>query len=65
VLAEAVQRGEIGGDAINDEIFDLLPGYLVFRSLVSGRPPTKETVRTLVDDVLMPSLTGACKRLPE
>ncbi len=58
VLNDAVARGEIDASAINDEIFDLLPGYLVFRSVVSGRPPTEETVRTLVDDVLMPTLTG-------
>jgi AcrR family transcriptional regulator len=56
VLAAAVERGEIDTTAINDEIFDLLPGYLVFRALVSNRPPTEETVRTLVDDVLLPSL---------
>lgn len=56
VLAEAVERGEIDAAAINDEIYDLLPGYLVFRALVSARPPTEETVRILVDDVLLPSL---------
>jgi AcrR family transcriptional regulator len=56
VLAAAVERGEIEAAAINDELFDLLPGYLVFRALVSNRPPTEETVRTLVDDVLLPSL---------
>jgi hypothetical protein len=58
VLAEAVERGEIAAAAINEEIFDLLPGYLVFRALVSDRPPTEDTVRILVDDVLLPSLTG-------
>ena len=57
VLAEAVERGEIDASAINEEIFDLLPGYLVFRALVADRPPTEETVRTLVDTVLLPSLT--------
>ncbi|OBI79391.1 TetR family transcriptional regulator [Mycobacterium sp. E740] len=56
VLTEAVERGEIDAAAISDEIYDLLPGYLVFRALVSARPPTEETVRTLVDDVLLPSL---------
>jgi AcrR family transcriptional regulator len=56
VLAEAVTRGEIDAAAINEELYDLLPGYLVFRSLVSDRPPTFETVRTVVDDVLLPSL---------
>lgn len=58
VFAAAVARGEMAASAINDEIFDLLPGYLVFRSLVSDRPPNDETVRVLVDDVLLPSLTG-------
>lgn len=58
VLADAVERGEIDAAAINEEIFDLLPGYLVFRALVSDRPPTEDTVRILVDDVLLPSLTG-------
>ncbi|KUI03720.1 TetR/AcrR family transcriptional regulator [Mycobacterium sp. IS-3022] len=56
VLAEAVERGEIDAAAVNDEIYDLLPGYLVFRALVSTRPPTEETVRIMVDDVLLPSL---------
>jgi AcrR family transcriptional regulator len=57
VLADAVDRGEIDAAAINPEVWDLLPGYLVFRSLISQRPPTDETVRVLVDEVLMPSLT--------
>jgi hypothetical protein len=55
---KAVERGEIDPSAINEEIFDLLPGYLVFRALVSDRPPTDDTVRILVDDVLLPSLTA-------
>jgi AcrR family transcriptional regulator len=59
VLADAVARGEIDAAAIDEEIFDLLPGYLVFRALVSDRPPTEDTVRILVDDVLLPSLTGS------
>ena len=58
VFAEAIARGEMAATAINEEIFDLLPGYLVFRSLISDRPPSDETVRVLVDDVLLPSLTG-------
>ncbi len=57
VLGDAVARGEIDAKVINREIWDLLPGYLVFRSLVSERPPTDDTVRALVDEVLMPSLT--------
>lgn len=57
VLAAAVERGEIAASAINEEVYDLLPGYLVFRAMVADRPPTEETVRTLVDTVLLPSLT--------
>lgn len=57
VLADAVERGEIDAAAIHDELWDVMPGYLVFRSLIPGRPPTEATVRALVDDVLMPSLT--------
>ena len=57
VLQQAVDRGEIGDDAINDELWDLLPGYLIFRSIIPNRPPTPHTVQTLVDDVIIPSLT--------
>ena len=64
VLGDAVARGEIDAAAINREIWDLLPGYLVFRSLVSERPPTDETVRALVDEVLLPSLTRGLTRGP-
>ncbi len=66
VLQEAVDRGEIDAAAISDELWDVLPGYLVFRCLIPGRPPTEATVRALIDDVIIPSLTrnvsaaGAC-----
>jgi AcrR family transcriptional regulator len=57
VLQQAVDRGEIEGAAINDELWDLLPGYLVFRSVIASRPPTRHTVQALVDEVVIPSLT--------
>ena len=57
VLRQAVDRGEIDGAAISDELWDLLPGYLIFRSIIPGRPPTDRTVQALVDDVIIPSLT--------
>jgi AcrR family transcriptional regulator len=57
VLQQAVDRGEIDAAAISDELWDLLPGYLIFRSIIPNRPPSEETVRALVDDVLLPSLT--------
>jgi AcrR family transcriptional regulator len=57
VLQQAVNRGEIDGAAISDELWDVLPGYLIFRSIIQNRPPSKDTVRALVDEILIPSLT--------
>lgn len=57
VLGQAVDRGEIRAEAINDDLWDLLPGYLVFRAVIQNRPATSRTVRALVDDVIIPSLT--------
>lgn len=57
ILRQAVDRGEIDAAAINDELWDLLPGYLIFRSIIQNRPPNEQTVQTLVDDVILPSLT--------
>jgi AcrR family transcriptional regulator len=59
VLQQAVDRGEITQDAITDELWDLLPGYLIFRSIIPGRPPTRDTVQALVDGFLIPGLTRA------
>lgn len=57
VLQQAVDRGEITADAITDELWDLLPGYLIFRSIIPDRPPTRRTVQALVDGFLIPGLT--------
>jgi AcrR family transcriptional regulator len=57
VLRNAADRGEIDPEVINDEIWDALPGYLVFRTLLPVNPPALDTVRALVDEVIMPSLT--------
>jgi len=56
VLNSAVERGEIEASAVNGELWDLLPGYVVYRTAIQNRPPTRRTVRTLVDDIIMPSL---------
>lgn len=56
VLAQAVDRGEIRAEAINDDLWDLLPGYLVFRAVIEDRPATRGTIEALVDDVILPSL---------
>ena len=57
VLQRAIDRGEIDSGAVSDEVWDVLPGYLVFRFIIPGRPPTRRTVRALVDEVVMPGLT--------
>lgn len=57
ILRQAVDRGEITQDALDDELWDVLPGYLVFRAVIPNRPPTRRTVQLLVDDVIMPGLT--------
>lgn len=57
ILRQAVDRGDIAGAAINDELWDLLPGYLIFRSIIPSRPPTGRTVQALVVEFIIPSLT--------
>jgi AcrR family transcriptional regulator len=57
IFQQAIDRGEIADAAISNELWDLLPGYLIFRSIIPSRPPTHHTVRALVDDVIIPSLT--------
>lgn len=57
VLARAVERGEIQASAITEDLWDVLPGYLIYRSVLTGNAPSCETIRELVDNVLIPSLT--------
>lgn len=57
ILKRAIERGEIDVEVIENDLWDLLPGYLIFRSIMPGRSATDDTVRALVDDVLLPSLT--------
>jgi len=57
ILQQAVDRGEIDAAAIDDELWDVLPGYLMFRFIVPSRPPTRRTVQALVDNIILPSLT--------
>jgi AcrR family transcriptional regulator len=57
ILQQAVDRGEIDDAAITDELWDLMPGYLIFRSIIPSQPPTRHTVQVLVDDVIIPGLT--------
>ena len=57
ILAHAVDRGEVSSAALEDDLWDLLPGYLVFRSIVPGRDLTDESLIELVDRVMVPALS--------
>jgi AcrR family transcriptional regulator len=57
VLAKAVARGEIKASAITGNLWDVLPGYIIYRAILTGQVPSVEAVRELVDNVLIPSLT--------
>ncbi len=57
VLARAVARGEIKSSAVTEDLWDVLPGYLIYRTVLTGREPSRRTVTDLVDNVLIPSLT--------
>jgi AcrR family transcriptional regulator len=61
ILGEAVDRGEIDAAALTEDLWDVMPGYLIYRSIWSSRPPTRDTVQALVDDVMIPSLTRRCR----
>lgn len=54
--ARAVDRGEVRGK-VNEEFWDLLPGYLIYKTILTGRAPSRRAVQHVVDTVLMPSLT--------
>src|SRR4051794_9374855 len=57
VLARAVDRGEIRASAVTEELWDVLPGYLIYRTVLTGNTPARETIHNLVDNVLIPSLS--------
>ncbi|MFY9916789.1 MAG: TetR/AcrR family transcriptional regulator [Mycobacterium sp.] len=57
VLARAADRGEIQASAITEDLWDVLPGYLIYRSVLTGRAPSRSTIHDLVDNVLIPGLT--------
>ena len=57
VLRQAVDRGEIDDIAVDDELWDLLPGYVIYRCVVPNRPPSRRTVEALVDHFIIPGLT--------
>ena len=57
VLERAVNRGEIEASAITEDLWDVLPGYLIYRTVLTGRAPSRRTIGDLVDHLLIPGLT--------
>ena len=57
VLTRAVDRGEIKDAATTEDLWDVLPGYLIYRSVLTARTPSGRTVADFVDNVLLPGLT--------
>jgi AcrR family transcriptional regulator len=59
IVLRAVDRGELGANALTDDLWDVLPGYLVFRCVfpIAGGPPDPDIVRRLVDEVILPRFT--------
>ena len=57
VLRRAATRGEIAQEAISDDLWDVLPACILFRTLLDERPIPPTALRALIDDVLLPSLT--------
>ena len=45
------------GLRITEDLWDVLPGYLIYRLVLTGRAPSHRTIRDLVDNVLFPGLT--------
>lgn len=58
ILVRAAERGEIGADSLDRQLWDILPGYLVYRAVIEDRPASRQTVRSMVDEVLLPVLQG-------
>ncbi|AQT82372.1 hypothetical protein B1R94_28700 [Mycolicibacterium litorale] len=56
IFGRAVSRGELERAAQYDDLWDLLPGYLLDRAILTERPPSSQTVHCLVDHGLMPAL---------
>lgn len=58
ILARAAGRGEIEVAAVDNDLWDVMSGYLVYRAVIADRPATRKMVRSLVDDVVLPGLRG-------
>ena len=59
ILERAAERGEIADVVVAKEVRDVFSGYLTFRAALSVRTPDFSTVRTLVDDVVLPAWSSS------
>ena len=56
MLRRAVTPEDFVEEVISDDIWDVLPAYIMFRALQHKRPVPAETLRALINEVLLPSL---------
>jgi Tetracyclin repressor-like, C-terminal domain len=59
ILERAAERGEIADVVVAKEVRDVFSGYLTFRAALSVRTSDFSTVRTLVDEVVLPALSSS------
>jgi AcrR family transcriptional regulator len=50
-------KAELVLAAFVEDLWDVLPGYLIYRSVLTGRAPSRRTIQDLVDNLLLPGLT--------
>jgi hypothetical protein len=56
LLAAGAARGEVRPDALTPECIETGPALLRQQFIESGRPPSDEDIKLLVDNVLIPML---------
>ncbi|QDY79393.1 TetR/AcrR family transcriptional regulator [Streptomyces qinzhouensis] len=56
VVERGVARGEVRGDAIDDMVFEVIPGLMMYRSKVCGSEWGDREIAEMVDRVMVPLL---------
>ena len=58
ICARAIERGQLAAGSDTDLFEELCPALLFFRSIVLGEPLDEAYLAHIVDDILLPLLTG-------
>jgi hypothetical protein len=56
LLTAAVDRGEIESGSVSEDLAEIILGHLLYRTVVSRRPPTRDSVQMMVDSVIIPCI---------